>query len=904
MDAAGANFWQTGVWLIPLILLAIVGGLYLVSRLFENRTHKEFKDLRADLRRLQSSRKELAYNVRAYSLADPEPYGSLVARLAEHLELIEVQANRLEQRLVRLQEGAHALTSNRWRTTMGALFLWPPLLRGISQVQNELQAAWRTLDRAGEFEGQLSEVSWEVAQRAGQADQLYQEVIQLLEGLSARNLQGEVIEAAIHRAQENKAALDGIAEHFLASDKDIVLEQADVEGTAHAHQVLANALPELGQLQEQAQSWDLRLNQAIEQVTGMRQALDEAERTLENLPQNLEVVSFKNQFEGLEIVARSLESTASRLEVDNLDSVAQEAGRITQIAQEAGAQLKRARRELSALESVLDELSQGVEALPLQLARLRAKSVYPVEWTESFDRLADLNRGITDLGFRKQTRTPEQVGEDLESASRLRADLKALTQQYEQVEEAHTRLLGLLDSLEFKQMNAWLPQVQELIAQAGIYGPENWTGKVALPGLADGVGTLTRDVLRLAPPERSTPIPETDVAPRLNEALNLSLAYRELKKTADEIQGRLAEIQASERQAREAQETARNTLHQIVFIIRSNDFLAEAAESEASRFQDEVQARLDELSQQERGSLDKKSKKAAELVARIEQSANRWLDSLNQDIQANAEEISAILADLDSILVLDEPAVAQSRRTLADGGGTGPGRSRGKSSFPLGELVQQFKGRSDVWQACTASLHALKDVEDPVFESYEVAYNARQAATELLADATTQLRQLRGWPPTSISFESQQQELRQIDSQWQALKDKPARAISLVGGLGSLSTRYQALAGKINQGLERASRETDEISRLEAQIEEVARDWQQRIYDLGDSPQAVGEIDDLLASIDRQLDQIQRQAKRGARGYDQVVQDLNELYRRAKYFKAEIDENRSIDVEGRIKTRR
>ena len=902
MDAAGANFWQTGVWLIPIILLVIVGGLYLVSRLLENRTHKELKNLRAELRRLQSSRKELAYNVRAYSLGDPEPYGSLAARLAEHLELIDVQTNRLEQRLVRLQEGAHALTSNRWRTTMGAPFLWPPLRRGISQVQNELGAAWQTLDRASEFESQLSEVSWEVAQRTSQADQLYQDVIQLLEGLRARNLQGEVIEAALRRAGENKAALDGIAAHFLTSEKAAVLEQADVEGTAHAHQVLVEALPELEQIQEQAMSWDLRLGQASEGVAAMRQALNEAGRTLENLPQNLDVASFENQFEGLEIVACSLESTASRLEVDNLDSVAQEAERICQIAQEAGAQLKRARREFSALESVLEELAQGVEALPLRLARLRAKSIYPVEWTESFGRLADLNRGINDLGLRQQTRTPEQVGEDLEAASRLRAELKALSQQTEQVEESHARLLSLLDSLEFKQMNAWLPQAEELIAQARVYGPENWPGKISLDGLAEGVATLGRDVQRTAPSERSTPIPEDDVVPRLDEALHLSDAYRELKKTADEIQGRLAEVQANEGQAQEALETARNTLHQVIFIIRSNDFLTETAESEANHFQDEVQAQLEELSQRERGSVDKKGKKAADLVVRIEGSANRWLDRLDQEIQANAEEISAILASLDSILVLDEPAVAHARRTLGDG--SGAGRSRGKSSFLLGELVPQFKGRSDVWQGCAASLHALKDVEDPVFESYESAYNARQAATELLADATTQLRQLRGWPPTSISFESQQQELSQLDSQWRALKDKPARALSLVQGLGSLSTRYQALAGKINQGLERASRETDEISRLEAQIEEVARDWQQRIYDLGDSPQAVGEIDDLLASVDRQLDQIQRQAKKGARGYDQVVQDLNELYRRARYFKAEIDENRSIDVEGRIKTRR
>jgi uncharacterized phage infection (PIP) family protein YhgE len=904
MNAAGSNFWQTGVWLIPLILLAIIGGLYLVSRLFEDKSHKELKNLRAEMRRLQSSRKELAYFTRAYSVDDPEPYGSLVERLMEHLELIEKQSNRLEQRLVRLQEGAHALTSNRWRTTMGAPFLWPPLLRGISQVQNELQAAWGTLDRAGEFEGALSGVSWQVAQQAGQAQRLCERIIQLLEELRARNLQGEVIEAAIRQAQDSKTALDGIPQHFLADDKASVLEQAEVDSTAQVHEILAETLPALEKLWEQAQDWERRHGLAIEWVATMRQALEEASRTLDNLPHNLEVVSFKNQFEGLEIVAQNLESAASRLEVDNLDSVAQEAERIAQIAQEAGAQLKRARRELAALESVLGELSQGFEQLPLQLATLRAKSVYPVEWTESFDLLSNLNRQLGELGSRRQTRTPEAVQKDLEIASRLRADLKDLTQQYEQVQAAHTRLVGLMDSLEFKQMCAWLPQAQEIVAQAGLYGPENWPGKSSVTGLANGVEILAKDVQRLMPSERSASIPETEIVQRLDEALNLSQTYRELKKTAEDFQARLAGIQDSEKQAQQNLETARNTLNQVVFIIHTNDLLSEVAASEASRLQDEVQARLEELGQRENGSVDKKCKRAGELIARFEQSANRWLDRLNQDILAAMEDLSAILSGLDSIVLLDETTVAQARRMLSDSGESSASRYRGKSNFPQAELVQEFKARSDYWQTCAANLHALKDVEDPVFESYEQAYNARQQTLELLADATTQLRQLRGWPPTSISFDSQQHELSQIDVEWRALKEKPARAISLVQQLGSLSSRYQALGGKINQNIERASRETDEIIRLEGQIEEVARDWQQRIYDLGDSPQASQEIGDLLASVDRELDRIQRQAKKGAKDYDQILHDLNELYRRARYFKAEIDENRSIDISGRVSTRR
>ena len=138
MGTAGANFWQTGVWLIPFILLAIVAGLYLLSRYMGNRTQEDLKGLRAEMRRLHSNRKELEYIAQAYSPDDPEPYGSRIERLLQGLAQIERRAMRLEQRLVHSQESAHGLVSDRWRATMGAIFLWPPLRKDIAQLQDDV----------------------------------------------------------------------------------------------------------------------------------------------------------------------------------------------------------------------------------------------------------------------------------------------------------------------------------------------------------------------------------------------------------------------------------------------------------------------------------------------------------------------------------------------------------------------------------------------------------------------------------------------------------------------------------------------------------------------------------------------------------------------------------------------
>ncbi|MBN1145654.1 MAG: hypothetical protein JXA78_00250 [Anaerolineales bacterium] len=904
MGAAGTNFWQSGVLLIPIILLAIVAGLYLLSRYLENRTQGDLKGLRSELRRLYSRRKEFEYIVQAYSPDDPEPFGSRLERLLEQLAQVERQAMRLEQQLVRLQEGAHALSSNRWRATMGALFLWPPLRRGVAQTQDELQAAWQNLEQVGESAEDLSGIGWQVALQSRQARQVHEQATQLLEGLRARKLQGEVIEAAIRQSRQIGAALAEIPGYFLESEQQSFLEQVDIDGAARAYDVLEETQPALERLWEQAQAWDRNQQATRKQVEAMQRALDEARRTLENLPLDLEAAPIKKQLEGLQIVAQNLDATMSRLEIDSIELVAQEAKRITQVAQEVSAQLKRARRELAALEGVLDEIAEGFEKLPLRFAVLRAKSIHPIEWTHSFDRLAALNRQAGALVQGKRTRTPEQVQQELETVAALRTGLRELSLHYEQVETAHTRLLALLEGPDFKQLGDWLPQARRLVEQAQAYTSENWPRKQAIAELPGKIEAMEKIYQRLAPANRAQPIGETEIVQRLDEAQKLSQDFQEAKTHLEQVQARLAEIQSAEKQAREKLETAQATLNQLAFIIRSNTFLAEIAASEANRLQNELQGLLGELGQRQRGSIEKKASQVEALVARIEQAANQWLSQLGQENQAAVKDLSAILADLDSIASLDEPAIAQAQRLLGSSQAADLGKARGKARAQLGELVQEFKSHSDFWQASAAAIHALQDVQGPVLDSYEQAYASREQSVELLTEVVSRLRQLRGWPPTSVSMQAEQSELEQIDAQWEALKARPVKALSLVQQLGNLSTRYQALGGKIVQSAERADRELDEIARMEEQIGELAQSWQGLLYELRDNPLASQEINKLLKSIERELGQIERDYKKGARDYNQVLQEMNAVYRNTRHFKVALDENRSIDAEGRVKTRR
>jgi DNA repair exonuclease SbcCD ATPase subunit len=890
--------------LIPLILLVIIGGFYLLSCYLERKTQEDFKGLRSELRSLQSSRRELEGVAAAYSPDDPEPFGSRVEVLQAQLLDIGEQARYLERRHVSLQEEMHKLASNRWRTTMGAPFFWYSIRKGITRLRAGLEATREAINAASELAGTFATISWELALQAREVHHLQGQASQLLKQLRARNLQGDSIEAATQGIAQCETVLSQIPGYFLEGEQVTVLEGADINDTALVNEILEDTQPLLDQLWKQAQTWEKGYDQASDRVAVMRRLLDEVEQTMGSMPSELEIIPFKNQFEGLQIVAQNLHATLTRLEVESIEMVTQEATRVAQIARDMGGQLKRARRELAALEGVLAELSEGLGKLPLQLAALGAKSAYPVEWTQSFEKLADLGRQAKISRPVKESRTPEQVQDELALATKLRVQLKELSRHYEQVEAAHTELLRLLKGPEFSHLTGWLANAQRVVEQVQAYAPDNWPRSDTIKELPGEVEAMAEGVQRLMPADQARPVPETEVAKSLEEARELADAYQKLKKRVENVQTRLSNIQGVEKQALETLKGSQTALNQIIYIVRSNAFLAEFAEREANRLQDDVQGLLAEFVDAQLGIVEKKARHATTLVARVEQNANQWLDQLNQDTRAAVQDLSTMLNEIGAIAPLEEPAVDNARHLLASGPAFDVGGFGGKSRFSLDELVQEFKRRNDYWQMCAAAISALQDVDEPLIKSYEGALLARTQTQGKLANVSNWLRQNRGWPPTSISLETERQELEKIEAQWEALPEKRFRAITLVQHLGDLSAKYQTLTEKIRQSAGRAENEMLQVEELEAEINDLAQLWENHWYAQRDNPIASQEIRELLEAIDHEQAQIRQQYKKGDKSYSQVLEALKALHRKIKHFKAALDEDHAIDVSGRVNTRR
>ena len=169
MSNGDLTFWNSGVWLIPVILLATLGGLYLLVRYWRNRTQQDLKHNRSELRGFQNHLRQIYVTIQNYQKEEGEPYSSRLVELQEQADEINARLGDLERRNVALQEGMRQLASNRWQATVGAPFFWYQLRRHVRGMASDRQEIAAALEQAEGLQTAIGRLAWEVAQRARQS---------------------------------------------------------------------------------------------------------------------------------------------------------------------------------------------------------------------------------------------------------------------------------------------------------------------------------------------------------------------------------------------------------------------------------------------------------------------------------------------------------------------------------------------------------------------------------------------------------------------------------------------------------------------------------------------------------------------------------------------------------------
>ncbi len=890
----------TGLWCIPLAVLALLFGVALLVRFWRLQTQQDMKRIHAELRDCEAQVRQAAADLQGYSPVDPEPYGSIAARLANQLQALQRQAHNLRIGYVAIQEDVHRLAVDRWKTLPRAPYEWYRLRGEVAGMGRELDKAHSMLETLDTGRQALNHLAWQTTLILRQAGDLHLKAGRSLERMQAKHVHGQSFEAALALASQARQVMDGLPRYFFIGSEDEITSQADRAGVIAVHEFNTRYVPLLAQLDAQVQAWEHGYTQAAEQVAGLRNSLVALEQGVAGAPQALALDDWSRDIQSFGVIAQALQATLIRLEVESLPQVAEQAAHTQQSIDALDRQLQQARQGQAALETALPELHDNLKAVSAQFSALGTSPIHPVVWELSSPRLTRLSQQVSAIGSLRKPRRPQQVEKDLQTTHQLNDECLQLAQYCQQIAQQHAQLLDLLASPEINQGLSWYREAEKLMAQVRAYHPENWPGTDRVDQLPGELASLKDGLENLAGVPASRPLPESQVELSLEDVRYLKENQQLLRQRLANVQNRLSEIQLLEGHTAEQLNRAQVTLNLLESLGRSNRFVQGVAARDVQRQQFSLQALQDELEHSERSTVDKKSRQVKAFTQQVEEQSNQWLDQLRQDTRVKTTALAASLSTLEQVARLDDPAVAEARRLVASGPSFDSAVKGQKSVYGLEQVGLELKRQCEYWEKCEAAQKALADVEKPVLEISRQVSGHRQKAQKQMDTALGLLRKPAGWLPVNLSLDAERRELDALEKQWQASHEEQTSAIQLVARLGGLSSRYQVLAEKIERATERTAREQADFENLDAEIEEQAERWRKLRGEYRDNPQASQEIRELLDSVEQETGRLKEQTRQGALSPEQAQQSLKKLSRRLRLAQVAVDDQHAVDINGRV----
>jgi ubiquinone biosynthesis protein UbiJ len=216
------------------------------------------------------------------------------------------------------------------------------------------------------------------------------------------------------------------------------------------------------------------------------------------------------------------------------------------------------------------------------------------------------------------------------------------------------------------------------------------------------------------------------------------------------------------------------------------------------------------------------------------------------------------------------------------------------------EMANQLRKQSELWQRLVAAIKAVDDIAGPVLDRYTKLEKNREKLVGRMEHADEVVPEETSWPPTTVRLTNERTRFRAIESQFISFKRERHKAIQLVALLSELSDNYQDLYNHVGQLLENASQEQSRFKELEHRLNQSRSLWAQRLQDNRSNQVAVSDIERLLASIDKDFNELQRRFKVGALSYQQAYQMFRLICRKIDEATISLGLNQIIDINGMI----
>jgi chromosome segregation ATPase len=889
---------------VILVILVIIGfAAYGLVRFWQKKIQDDLKKVSSQSRQLINDGKNLRIAIQGYAESDPPPFGALDARILSQLN----EFDELNQAFVLLygdiQQAIRNINQKDWQSILRAPFSWYHLRQRMAGLLEKKTGAGNALQASRSILVEIESQGWVVAGQARLAQERMAKAGQLLAYLQQVNVQSSSFDQAVSKKEQIEKALDGIPEFYLTASEQSVISQSTKESIINVHRILTDNQPEIDSLLSLAETWGNQHKEADNELGALQKLVKELQQLLADMPAGLILSEAEARLDNLTGVVSQVNAGLTKPDLDELPALAQMAADALKDAQATHETLKIAHLGQAELSGLISSIGPERDQLVAKLAQLATRSIYPVVWNKSQVQLNDLLQRIDALGPTNKPRTPEQVEKDLAIAKTLQARIRDLADQYQKVASQHAELMPILTALDLASVLVKYQKAQRLADQVAEYNPENWPRQDAVNSFKVDLDAFHNGLRDMVPKNSSLSLKETELAQQLEQVRTLLEQFLALQQREERIRTRLVELQASENSAQESLSIAQSAINQIGLLSNANQTLKEILAGELEHQLNIADQLSAELGNRQQSLVQKKVQKVSDFYNKAEQASNNWLNKLVVDVKVKKEVITDKIEQLREIADLSEPAIADSQKLLLSldtnlREGNKPGK---KSRFPLAEIMLQYKFANDGWQRSLASTKAIEDIESSVYDAYQKTEQQRHNAEDLLTQAANWVQEARSWPPISITLDAERREFDEIERMREAIRKEQPRAIWLVGRLGDLASRYQAVAEKAHRLGERAEADHNRIRDLERELEESVRLWQYQKNAYSSNTLATANIQRLLSEISRDLDNLKRQYRQGIKNYNQIEQDLILLSRKANSTLIPIEDDQKIDINGEIR---
>jgi len=894
------NLWP---FLLLLFLLVSTIVFLILQRYSQKKAEQEFEKLSQTLQPVQSARHDINDRVRLYSPRDPEPYKTRSLRLKEAQSQLNHQIDVLEDKRVVLNEEIVQLKKKNLSALLKPPTVWKRIEKTAVQLQSEITTLEENLEEIKQLEEELQKLPWLVTQQARTLQSKLEKMAEILAQLEKAGLQGDTFTAAGSVFEQIKSTLADVPEQIYDLEKTAIEKEISKESIAQVHAIISTNSPVLEELQGHLKSWEITASTAVILVSQMRQAITGLEELIGQIPTQLDIAEEKATLIPIETIARNLEASAGRMEVETIPLVFQEADHVHQSVLELTSKLKRSISDLASLETLQGDLSNGFRDSSLRLAALATRNTYPVRVEGSLEKLGRLKQQSGNIANGLAQRTVSQLSKDLNTLVDLSIQHKNLDRQIDKIESDRTALATLLESAEIKRLPTWIHNARALRQEMAEYAQENWLRPDDVTTFPGALDAFVGEAERLLLSDPGQPVSEQDLDKRLIKTEQLAGEYQRLASRVEHYSKRLLELHNIELRSQETLEDQRKFLNQLRLITKSNPFLEKSILEEIDQFIKNIQTYETGLDKPEHGIVEKKARQTADLTIRIEAADFRWLELLTKNCQEQQKDLSSTLDQLDAIAHLDDPGVLETRRLLLSEEArqlTSPPRRA-----PAGgdELLLAFKRRSDLWQEFQSAAKSIENIHQ-LQKTYQETKTLRQQANQEIGELIGTNPEKRAWPPTSVTFQGELTEMRQLEKEWRELHERTGKAISMVAQYSDLGSQYKNLVERLRESSNLRNKEQQIIENLDDEIMELARPWESLQNEYRDNQGASQEIGEMLKNLDRALREIERGYLRGEMDYDEVLQEMRTIQRRVRYFQVALDDEHALDASGRVSRRR